>query len=242
MVSLFNTLLYNPLYNTFIGLIDVFPWLDAGIVVILFTVLVKLVLFPLSQKAVKSQMEIQRLQPEIDELKLKHKDNKQEQAMRTMALYKSRGVNPFAGILLLLIQFPILIALYFVFYRGGLDVVPTGILYPFIQPPTFIDKMFLGLLDVTEKSTILAALVAISQYFQMRFTLPKQDKVKNDAKNQPSFQGELAKNMQFQMKYVMPVIMFFVAQSLAAIVSLYFVTSNLFAIGQELYVRRKYKK
>jgi YidC/Oxa1 family membrane protein insertase len=96
--SVFNTVLYIPLYNAFIGFIDVFPWMDAGIVVILFTLLIKLILFPLSQKSVRSQIEMKKIQPEIDEIKLKYKDNKQEQALKTMALYKEKGVNPFSGI------------------------------------------------------------------------------------------------------------------------------------------------
>ena len=75
MSYLFNTYLYIPLYNVFIGFIGAFPWIDAGIVVILLTVLVKLVLFPLSQKSVRSQIEMKKIQPEIDEIKIKYKDN-----------------------------------------------------------------------------------------------------------------------------------------------------------------------
>jgi YidC/Oxa1 family membrane protein insertase len=178
-------------------------------------------------------------------MKLKYKDNKQEQALKTMQLYKERGINPFAGIFLALIQLPILIALYMVFYRGGLDVIHTETLYSFIPSPETINKVFIGLLDITQKSTVLAVIVALGQYFQVRFTMPNLKKKENDdknTKNEVSFQDELAKSMGVQMKYVMPVFMFFIARSFPAIVSLYLITSSAFAIGQELYMRKKLSK
>lgn len=237
--SAFNLLLYKPLYNAFIGFIGAFPWIDAGIVVILLTIVVKLILFPLSQKSVRSQIEMKKIQPAIDEIKLKYKDNKQEQALKTMNLYKEKGINPFSGIFLALIQLPILIALYLVFYRGGLDVIHTETLYSFIKAPTEINKVFLGMFDITQKNVYLAIIVAVGQYLQIRFTLPALKKKAEGDKKESSFQDELAKSMNMQMKYVMPVFMFFIARSFASIVSLYLITSSVFAIGQELYMRKK---
>jgi YidC/Oxa1 family membrane protein insertase len=237
----FNAVLYKPLYNLFIGFIGSFPWIDAGIVVILFTLLIKLVLFPLSQKSVRSQIEMKKIQPEIDEIKLKYKDNKQEQALKTMALYKEKKINPFSGIFLTLIQLPILIALYMVFYKGGLTNINTEILYSFVPVPDQINKFFLGLFDITQKNTILAVIVALGQYLQIKFTMPSIKKVEG-AKKDSSFQGELAKSMNMQMKYVMPVFMFFIARSFASLVSLYLITSSIFAIGQEIYMRKKLNK
>ncbi len=239
--SVFNAILYKPLYNAFIGFIGTFPWIDAGIVVILFTILIKLILFPLSQKSVRSQIEMKKIQPEIEEIKLKYKDNKQEQALKTMALYKEKGVNPFSGVFLALIQLPILIALYMVFYRGGLTNIHTELLYSFIHVPAQINKFFLGLFDITEKNTILAVVVALGQYLQIKLTLPAAPKKEEGAKKDISFQGELAKSMSMQMKYVMPVFMFFIARSFASLVSLYLITSSVFAVGQELYMRKKIK-
>lgn len=239
--NFFNVVLYKPLYNAFIGLIGAFPWIDAGIVVILFTLLIKLILFPLSQKSVRSQIEMKKIQPEIDEIKLKYKDNKQEQALKTMALYKEKGVSPFSGIFLALIQLPVLIALYMVFYRGGLSEIHTDLLYSFIHAPEHINTMFIGLFDITQKSTILAVIVAVGQYFQIKFTMPIAKKVEGEKKD-TSFQGELAKSMGTQMRYVMPVLMFFIAQSFASLVSLYLITSSIFAVGQEIYMRKKIDK
>jgi YidC/Oxa1 family membrane protein insertase len=243
--NIFNLVLYKPLYNVFIGFIGAFPWIDAGIVVILFTILIKLILFPLSQKSIRSQIEIKKIQPEIDEIKLKYKDNKQEQALKTMALYKERGVSPFSGIFLTLIQLPILIALYMVFYKNSLGQIHTEMLYSFINAPLHVNTYFLGLFDITQKNTILAVVVAVGQYLQIKYTMPAAAPVlkkAEDNKKGPSFQEELAKNMGTQMKYVMPIMMFFIAQSLAALVSLYLITSSVFAVGQELYMRKKIKK
>jgi YidC/Oxa1 family membrane protein insertase len=240
MIShVFNLVLYQPLYNAFIGFIGTFPWIDAGIVVVIFTLLIKLVLFPLSQKSVRSQIEMKKIQPEIDELKIKYKDNKQEQALKTMALYKEKGVSPFSGIILALIQLPILIALYMVFYRGGITDINTGVLYSFIHVPEHINRFFLGIFDITEKNVYLAILVAIGQYYQIKFTMPSTPKKAEGEKKDVSFQGELAKSMSMQMKYVMPALMFFVAMNFKSLVSLYLITSSLFAIGQELYMRKK---
>jgi YidC/Oxa1 family membrane protein insertase len=241
MSYIFNTYLYIPLYNAFIGFIGAFPWIDAGIVVILFTILIKLILFPLSQKSVRSQIEMKKIQPEIDALKLKYKDNKQEQALKTMALYKEKGVSHFSGIFLALIQLPILIALYMVFYNNSLGQVNTSLLYSFIDAPEHINTVFLGLFDITLKSTFLAVVVAIGQYLQIKYTMPAAPKVKpgEEAKRDTSFQGELARNMSLQMKYVMPVLMFFIAVNFQSVVSLYLITSSVFAIGQELYMRKK---
>jgi YidC/Oxa1 family membrane protein insertase len=237
--NIFNLILYKPLYNAFIGFIGTFPWVDAGIVVIIFTIIIKLILFPLSQKSVRSQIEMKRIQPEIDNIKLKYRDNKQEQALKTMALYKEKGVNPFSGIFLALIQLPILIALYMVFYKGGLTNINTDMLYSFIHVPDHVNKFFLGLFDITQKNTILAVIVAIGQFFQIKFTMPATPKKTEGEKKDLSFQGELAKSMSTQMKYVMPIFMFFVARSFASLVSLYLITASVFAIGQELYMRKK---
>jgi len=241
MISyIFNTFLYHPLYNAFIGLIAIFPWIDAGIVVVLLTIIVKLILFPLSQKSVRSQMEMKLIQPEIDALKIKYKDNKQEQSLKTMALYKEKGINPFSGIFLTLIQIPILIALYMVFYKGGLNNINTGILYSFVHAPAHINTFFLGLFDITKNSTILALVVAVGQFLQMKITMPVTKPVEKGADS--SFKDELAKSMSLQMKYVMPVFMFFIARSFPALVSLYLITSSAFAVGQEMYMRKKLAK
>jgi membrane protein insertase Oxa1/YidC/SpoIIIJ len=99
---------------------------------------------------------------------------------------------------------------------------------------------FFGI-SVADKSIFFALFVAIAQFFQMQITIPKTKKleVKDDKKS--NFTDELATSMNMQMKYVMPIVMFFIAKNFPLVVSLYLITSSLFAIGQELYIRSKYK-
>lgn len=240
MSYLFNIFFYKPLYNGLIFLITILPWADIGIIVILFTCIVKLVLFPLSKKSVLTQIKMKEIQPDLDAIKEKHKDNKQEQALKVMALYKEKKVNPFSGILLLFIQIPIIFALYFVFLKGGLPKIDTNMLYSFIKIPEPVDISFFGLMDITQKSYIMAFFAALTQFFQVKFAVPSFKKTDNKLKPN-SFKDDLAKSMSIQMKYILPVIIFFISKGLPAVVALYWTTSNLFAIGQELYLRRSHK-
>lgn len=240
MSFLFHNFFYVPLYNGLIFFISILPFHNVALGVILFTCLIKIVIFPLSQQSIKTQFEMKQIEPEINEIKLKYKDNKQVQAEKTMALYKTKGINPFAGIFLMLIQLPILIALYLVFLKSGLPEIDPKAIYSFTKIPEFVNMDFFGV-SVASKSVFFAFIVALAQFFQMQITLPKPaKKEKNDEK--PTFSDELAKSMNMQMKYVMPIVMFFIAKSFPLVVSLYLITSSLFAIGQELYVRSTYKK
>ena len=98
----FNLFLYQPLYNGLVFFISVVPWGDIGIAVIVLTLLVRVVLFPLSHKSTKSQIKMREIEPEIKEIKEKHKD-KQEQAKKVMELYQKHGLNPFSGCLFILV-------------------------------------------------------------------------------------------------------------------------------------------
>ena len=238
MSYLFNLFFYQPLYNGLIFLIGVLPWADIGIVVIVFTCVVKFILFPLSKKSVITQIKMKEIQPELDAIKEKYKENKQEQALKVMALYKERKINPFSGILLIFIQIPIIFALYFVFLKGGLPEIKTDLLYSFIKIPSQINISYLGFMDITQKSYLMAFLAAFTQFFQVKFAIPKTKKTNT---KQNSFKDDLAKSMSIQMKYILPIIIFFISRGLPAVVALYWTTSNLFAIGQEFYLRRSHK-
>lgn len=237
--ALFNTFIYNPLYNALIVLLELFPVIDVGIAVILLTILVKLILFPLSRTAVRTQVALRALAPELERIKKKYKKDPQAQAAATMELYKTHGVNPFSGFFLILIQLPVIFGLYFIFLRGGLPEINTDILYSFVTPPVGIDMHFLGVLDITTRSVVVALFTGASQYVQIKLATPvNQPQNKKDGSLASSF----ASSMQFQMRYVMPVIVTVIAYTLPAMIGLYWTTSNLFMIGQELIVRRGVSK
>ncbi len=238
--NLFNTIIYNPLYNGLVLFIDIVPMADVGIAVILLTILVKVLLFPLAQKAARTQVILKKVQPEVDKLKDKLKEDKQEQARKIFELYKKHNVNPFFGFLVLFIQIPIVIGLYFVFYKGGLPNIDTALLYSFIPTPTQVNMLFLGLIPMDGKSVVLALLTGITQFINMQIVMPAI--VKKDIKDGPNFKDDMIRSMQFQIKYFLPIIITVVAYMISSAVALYWVTSNIFTIGQELLVRKRLKK
>lgn len=239
MLSIFHTYLYQPLYNAFILLMGLLPWFDAGVIVVFFTIIVKLIIFPLSQKAVWAQMELKAIEPELSRIREKYKDDKQEQTKKTFDLYKEKKINPLISIVVVFIQLPIIFALYFVFLRAGLPVLNTDLLYSFVPHPTNINMNFLGLINITDKSYILALLSGISSFYQIRFSVPPY---KANPESTKSFKDDLAKSMNTQMRYVFPIIVLFISYSISGVVALYWATSNVFTLGQEFFIRRKYKQ
>jgi len=216
---------------------DIIPWADAGVVVILFTIIVKFILFPLSKKAVVTQQKMKQYDPELKKIKEKYKD-KQEQAKAMFDFYKEKKLNPFSSFFLILIQIPIVYALYSIFMSSGLPQIRSEILYSFVSTPQNVDMVFLGLTDITSKSFILAALVGITAFLQMKISMPKID-FKEKGK---SFKDDLARSMSVQMKYVFPIIAAVISYTISGAIALYWLTSNLFAIGQEIYIKRKIRK
>src|SRR3989338_7196977 len=119
----FNTIVYEPLYNGLVFLVDIIPSHDVGIAVIALTIMVRIILFPLSRRAIATQIQMKQIAPQVEALKEKYKDRREEQGRAILALYREHGVRPFASFALLLIQLPILIGLYWVFSHGGLPQV-----------------------------------------------------------------------------------------------------------------------
>ncbi len=238
MKAVFDTFFYEPIYNSLVFLIDIVPGGNVGVAIILLTVGVRTILLPLSHKSVVSQAKMRAIAPHVEKLKEKHKDNKQEQARKTMELYKEHGINPFSGCLLVLVQLPVIFALYFVFFKG-LPTINTEILYSFISAPVPMTMMFLGIL-LSGKSIILALLAAVTQYYQIKLSIPPMAPAEKGAK--PSFKDDFARSFNLQIRYILPVVVFGISYTISAAVALYWATSNLFSIGHELYVKRKATK
>ncbi len=235
MSYLYNTFVFVPLYNGLIYLIHLFPWMDAGIAVIIFTIVVRLILFPLSKKAIVTQVRMKEIQPALENLK-KTVPDRQQQALKVMALYKEKGVNPLSSFLFLFLQLPIIFALYSIFVRSGLPIIQTSLLYSAISPN--ISMHFLGLFDISLKSIPLALIAAIAQFLQLHFSV-SSNSTQNNASNS---QADMVQNMMKNMKYVFPVMIFFISYKISAIVALYWTVSSLFTLGQELIVRRHLNK
>lgn len=241
MITLWNIIIYKPLYNALVGLIDILPGANIALAVIILTVIVKVLMLPLNKKSIKSQMAMKEIEPELNKIKKENPD-KQVQAQKTMALYKERGVNPFSGCLVILVQFPIIIALYVIFTKGiNGGIIDPNLLYSFVKMPAEIGLNFLGT-QIIEKSLVIAILVAVSQYFSLKqindLNKPKEGIV-IDPNEKLDFAQEFGKNMTKNMTYTLPIIIGIVSYQVSAAVALYFLTSNIVSIAQQTLILRK---
>ena len=165
MKQLYSTIFYQPIYNLLIWLYGLLGG-NIGLAIVALTVVIKLILYPFSKQAIKSQKSLQEIQPKINELKEKYKDNKEAMTKAMMELYRQEKVNPFSSCLPLLVQFPFLIAVFQVF-RNGLNSGGLDLLYPFIANPSHIDPVWLSL-DLSQPVWLLGVLAAAAQYWQTK--------------------------------------------------------------------------
>jgi YidC/Oxa1 family membrane protein insertase len=234
----FNTFLVTPLYNGFIYLLNHLPFLDAGIVIIIFTVIVSFLLYPLSKKALATQARTKQFEGEIAQLKERYKNNKEEHARQLMAFYKEKGINPLSGIAILLIQIPIILALYQVFIATKFPIIDVVRLYSFVPVPETINMYFLGLIDISGKSLILALLAAVAQFVQGWFSPAMQAVTPKTKSKEPSFEESFAASMRIQTRYVLPIIIFLISYQYSGVIALYLFTRSAFMFGQEMWMKR----
>jgi YidC/Oxa1 family membrane protein insertase len=238
MAELFHTAVYQPIYNALVFLVGAIPGGDIGIAIIILTVVVRTILFPLSLTAIKTQMTMRRIEPKLKALREELKENKEELARRTMALFKDHKINPFAGFFLILIQLPVIIGLYLVFQNESTALsFDPALLYSFVSLPDSVSFLFLGFVDLAGRSIPLAIIVAATQFLFARLMMPPAPPEKK-AGEEASFQEDFQRSMSIQMRYVFPIILGVIAYIASASIALYFVVSNIFSIGQELLVRR----
>ncbi len=230
LVNIFNQILYFPLFNALIFIYNHLPFDDLGVAIIILTILIRFLLYPLSQKSIKSQKAINKLQPEIKEIRKKFK-KKEDQAKEMMLLYQKYKINPMAGCLPILIQLPVLIALFRVF-STGLNPQQLDNLYSFIQRPEVLDFMFLGLVDLSQRNIILAVLAGGLQFVQSKMVMPK--KILNQ---RGEGKADFSSLMSKQMLYFMPLITVFIALKLPAALPLYWIVITLFGIIQQYFTK-----
>ncbi len=235
--TVFHTLIYDPVYNGLVYFVDILPSHDVGLAVIIVTIIVRIILFPLSRRAVQTQLAMKAIAPDVEEIKKKYKDNPQEQGRAIFALYRERNVRPFAGFLLILIQLPILLGLYFVFARGGLPQVDAATLYSFVPLPEMVNMDFLGLINMGVPSILLAVLAAVTQFIYTRLSMGPRGTV---TPTEASFSSDMARTFDLQARYILPLMIGVFAYFIAAAAPLYWVTSNIFMILQELATGRRF--
>lgn len=232
---MFHTIFYEPLYNLLVITLNVVPLHDIGTAIIIVTCIVKGILLPINLSTLRSQYLMKKFEPEMNKLKSIQKTNPSEYSQKVMELYKREKINPFSGFLGMLIQIPIILALYFVF-KNGLKA-DVNSLYSFISFPEKLHTIAFGLFDVTKRNIFIALLAGVSSH-----TLAKRQTTSMVSKNEngeESFQDQFMKSMRIQLLYVLPIIIVMTATALPSALALYWFISNVIAYAQDVYIKRK---
>ncbi len=216
-MNLFNTLLYQPLLSLLKFIYCNLAFYNLGLAIIILTVLIRVILLPFFYKGAKNQIILQKLMPYIKQIQKKYKDQRQKQAELLIKLYRRYKINPFSGFFLLIIQLPILIALYRVFLN----------LNEISELENFI---FLGM-NLIKPSFPLAIVAGFLQYFQTYLTLPKS--FESTKKNQEVSSKAVA--------YIFPVITVAILVKLPSAIGIYWIVTILFSILQQTYLNHKLK-
>lgn len=220
---LWNTLLENPMVNVMIVLNNLL-FGNFGLAIIAFTIIMRIITWPLMSKQIKASREMSKLQPRIQEIQKKYKDPRRRQE-ETMKLYREAGMNPLGCLLPMLIQMPIWIALYNTI-RTALGTTPEALLnlsqrlYPwsYIQHAVPLENHFLWLdLGRPDSTFILAVLVGVTMYIQQKMTTP--------ATTDPRLQSQ--NNM---MLIMMPMLFAYFTITVPSGLALYWAVSNLIGI------------
>lgn len=245
-----NLVFTQPIFNALMLLYHLFG--DLGVSIIVLTLALRLILFPLTLKQLQSTKATQQLQPRMAEIRKKYANDQQMQARAMQELYKEYGVNPLSGCLPLLIQMPILYGLFYalravlndaVLKAAGAPLAAlNGFIYPFLPhfthfPSiyltwfTFINHSWYISLGSADPTHILPVLAAAATFVQMRMSMARQ----NQNLNAPKANDAMSQQMRM-MQYLMPLITLFFGWTFPAGLALYWTTSSIFGMVQQYFV------
>jgi YidC/Oxa1 family membrane protein insertase len=233
MSFIFKEFFYRPLFNALVGLYNLIPGDDFGLAIIVLTVVIRLFLSPLSFKTLRSQRELAKVQPKLKELQEKFKNDKQALSQATLALYREHNINPFGGCLPIIIQIPILFALYKAFSLGT-DSKNLEILYPFVQNPGSVNNLSLNFIDLSKKAPYLAILAGFFQFIQAKIS------AKINKTNPAPGQDNIAQTLNRQMLYFFPAMIIIISWGLPSGIVVYWVTTTIYSIIEQLVFNRKH--
>ena len=231
MSQVFHSLVFQPIYNALILLYNIIPGHDLGVAIILLTVVVRLLLYPISKKQIESQKKLQDLQPEIKKLQDKYKGDKEKQGRALMDFYKEKKVNPASGCLPLVVQIVFFIALYQAFIAGINFNSACSDLYKSVACPDSINVNFFGILDLAKPNIVLASIAVAGQFIQTKMMMTKNPV--------PAKKGDFSSIMTQQMLYLGPLLTLFIGMRFPAGLALYWVVNTLFAIVQQYLTMKK---
>lgn len=228
-LSIYNEILFRPLFNSLVWLYVSLPWQDLGLAIVVLTIAIRTLLTPFMWKGQAAQRKMAELQPEIKKIQEEFKHDREKQSRALMEFYAKHKINPFSGCLILLLQIPILIALFQVFNRG-FDPEELRLLYDFVLNPGKLKPISFGLIDLSKGNIILGVIAAVTQYLQIKLSAPK---VQTNAKA-----NDFASIMQKQSLYIFPALILVWSYTLPAALTLYWTALNIFAILQEIFTKR----
>ncbi len=236
MSNIFETLFYQPILNLLVYLYNIVPGHDLGIAIIFLTVVIKMILWPLSRQALESQKRLQELQPEMEKVKQDNKDNKEALGRAMMELYKEKNINPFSSCLPLLIQLPFLFAVFKVF-RDGFENGSLDLVYSFVEKPELINSISLGFINLSNPNVAIAFAAGAAQFWQAKMTINKKNNGLDQnntasASNAPN----MTEVMNKQMLYFMPALTIFIGFTLPGGLSLYWLVTTLLTVLQQHYI------
>jgi YidC/Oxa1 family membrane protein insertase len=267
---MFDTLIVHPIFNALMLLYSIIPGGDFGIAIILFTIIVRTLMYPLVRSQLHQTKMMRKMQPELKKIKEAAAGNKQLEATQQMELYKKHGISPFRTILILIVQLPIFIGLYMVIQvitlhrdqvaknmYDGLETIPA--IQRIISNPDNFNHSMLGFIDVTKTAfsnqginialLILAVIAAVTQYIMTKQTAPTnksskrfRDIMADTAAGKEADPSEMSAVMMNNMMKIMPFMMFFIMVSLPGALALYYTVSNLVAVAQQHYLLNKDKE
>jgi len=218
MSELFHAYIYEPVLAVLVWIYQTLPPHDLGVSIIALTVVVRVVLLPIFWKSAKDQTILQAIQPKIREIQENHKGDREAQGRALIALYREHRVNPLSGMFFLLIQLPIFIGLFQIFTKE-------------LGNTAFDAHTFLGLMNLEERSMVLALVAAGLQYLQAKL-MPGAGGVGNVS----------AKMTRWFALFAGPAITLVILTSLPSALGLYWAASTAFSIGQQFVINRKIKE
>ncbi len=228
---MYNEIIYRPIFNALVAIYNTAAFQDFGVAVIVLTIAIRVLLFPLTYKAGVSQIKLQRIQPKLKEIQDRYADDKMRLSNEMLSLYKEHGVNPLGGCLPILLQLPIFIALYSAF-SGAFQPESLKALYSFVTNPGAIHTTAFGFLDLTKSSIVLALVAGALQYLQARFTMQMSAPQADDP----------AAMMSKQMLYFFPILLIVISYKLPVGLVIYFITSAAWSILEQRVIRFLYAR
>lgn len=266
-MNIFEIVVVQPIFNLLMGLYTIVPGRDFGVAIIIFTVIVRFALYPLTRSMLHQTKAMRKLQPELSKIKKQAKGNKQQESLLMMELYKKHGVNPFRSIGILLVQLPIFIALFQVIQivtvrRNDIASLTYGWLENIdpikdvISNPRDFNETLFGVIDLTQHAisnngvnialVLLAGVAGYTQYVMSKQTMPKNDSKRRirdimaeAAEGKQADQSEMNAIVMARMTKVLPFIIFLTTLGFPGALALYFAVSNLVAVVQQSYLLKQ---